>query len=125
MTNELRKHTGKSWHGRPISRRENGKSGGAMILYSSDWTGVQIVEKVKYGVCVEVKGKWKGVKYTVMSVYRPCSNDSEGSLRVSVDYELKGRLEDMLWEAINDTGNGGQKLIGVISIWIVHKWTRS
>ncbi len=77
-TNELKKHTGKTWHGRPISRRENGKSGGAVILYSSDWTGVRIVERVKYGVCTEIVGKWKGVKYTIIAAYRPCNNDNEG-----------------------------------------------
>ena len=61
-TMELKKHTGKTWHGRPISRRENGKSGGAIVLYSSDWTGIKIAEKVKYGVCTEITGKWRGEK---------------------------------------------------------------
>ncbi len=87
-----------------------------MILYSTDWTGVKIVEKVKYGVCTEITGKWKGQKYTIVSVYRPCNNDSEGSLRVSVDYEMKGALENTLWGAVKDGGIGTTKIIGGILI---------
>jgi hypothetical protein len=112
-THELNKHTGKTWHGRPINRRENGKSGGAMILYTSDWTGVKIVEKVMYGVCTEIQGKWKGEKYTVMAVYRPCNNESDGSLRVSVDYEMRGKLEEVLWGMIKENESGVKtKMIG-------------
>ena len=110
--NELKKYTGKTWTGHLINRREDGRIGGAIIFYTKRWTGVKIKERVKYGVCTEIKGKWNGVKHTIISIYRPCKSDKEGSLRVSLDYEMKGGLEEAIWSIIGENGNDGLKLIG-------------
>ena len=104
ICSELKKHTGKTWTGKDISRREDRRTGGAVILHTMDWTGVKIKEKIKYGVCVEIKGKWAGKKHTILSVYRPCMSNNDGSLRVTLELELKGKLEEVLWGVIKNPG---------------------
>jgi hypothetical protein len=95
---ELKRHTGKTWAGRDISRKEDIRAGGMMVFHTANWTGVKISDKIKYGTCVEITGKWAGVRHKVISVYRPCNNENDGSLRATLDYELRGKLEDLLWE---------------------------
>ncbi len=53
-----------------------------------------INEKIRYGVCVEVKGKYAGVKHKVISVCRPCLSVKEGSLKASLDVEFRGKFEE-------------------------------
>ena len=109
---ELKRHTGKTWAGRDISRKEDIRAGGAMVFHTANWTGVKISDKISYGTCVEVIGKWAGVRHTVLSVYRPCNNEKEGSLRATLDYELRGKLEELLWGIVAGKGDEEIKVVG-------------
>ncbi len=108
----LKIHTGKSWVGREFSRKEDARAGGCMILHTVNWTAVKMVEKIRYGSCVEVSGKWLGISHKIVAVYRPCNNDSEGSLRATLDYEMKGKLEEVLWGTVTEKGNETIKIVG-------------
>ena len=103
--------TGKTWAGVHITRREDKKIGGAYIFHTIDWTKVKIVEKLKYGVLTEITGNWNGKKHKIISVYRPCYNSSEGSLRLAMDLEWKGGFEEKFWEMIN-TENESKCMVG-------------
>ena len=95
--------TGKTWAGVYISRREDKKSGGTYIFHTIDWTKIKIIEKMKYGVVTEITGNWNGKKHKIVSVYRPCYSSAEGSLRLAMDLDWKGRFEEKFWDSINET----------------------
>jgi hypothetical protein len=53
----LRKGTGKTWADKIISRKEDLRVGGALILYSAEWTQVNVREAIKYGCLTEFSAK--------------------------------------------------------------------
>ena len=62
-------------------------------------------ERIKYGVMTEINGNWHGRKYRVVSVYRPCYGQSEGSLRITLDLELKAKFEEEFWNKLVNISN--------------------
>ena len=51
-------------------------------------------------------------KHAVVSVYRPCLNNSDGSLRTTLECELKGKLEETLWGVIGEQGDEEIRIVG-------------
>jgi hypothetical protein len=94
---ELGKRTGKTWTSRVVARKDTMRVGGAIILHTMDWTNVSLVEVIKYGTITKIKGKWNGQDYVVVPIYRPCYGQSEGSMRLVLDLEYKGKFEDHFW----------------------------
>ena len=97
--------TGKTWAGEYMARREDKRTGGAYIFHTVDWTNVKMNERIKYGVMTEINGNWHGRKYRVISVYRPCYGQSEGSLRITLDLELKAKFEEEFWNKLVNISN--------------------
>ena len=98
----LERITGKTWRGEYITRKEDKRIGGTYIFHTIDWTNVSIKAALKYGVITEINGTWQGKKYRVLSVYRPCYGNNEGSLRVTMDLEHKMKFEEKFWNKLNE-----------------------
>ena len=109
---ELGRTTGKTWTSRLISRKDTMRVGGAMILHTLDWTNVTIKEVIKYGTITRIKGKWNGTEYVVVPVYRPCYGQSEGSMRLALDIDFKGKFEEQFWAELKLASDGGNAIIG-------------
>ena len=86
--------------------------GGAIILHTMDWTNVSLVEVIKYGMISKIKGKWNGQEYVVVPIYRPCYGQSEGSMRLVLDLEYKGKFEDHFWAELKLASNGDNVIVG-------------